>query len=78
MEDLFLANGKWNSAVLKKERWLYYLCITEHKAANVERVTSIQSITGRETLDYVFRTLDILEQSREHLCRGGALGTFNL
>lgn len=67
MKDLLLTNGKWNPAILKKERWLYYLCITEHNAANVERIDSIQSITGRETLDYVFRTLDILEHNRKHL-----------
>lgn len=60
-------NDKWNAALLKQHRWLYYLCITEHNAINVERVSAISDITGKETLLYVLRTLELLEQCRDKL-----------
>lgn len=53
--------GKLNTKLLEEEPWLKYLVLTDNDAVNRERVDSIDSITGRETLDYVFRTLDILD-----------------
>ena len=47
----------------KSEKWYQYLYYTEHRAVNVERLEQIENVTGHETLDYVLRTLDILEQS---------------
>lgn len=60
-------NGKWNAELLKSERWLYYLCLTEQNAINVERVSAIKDITGQETLQYVLRTLALLEQCKDKL-----------
>lgn len=62
-----MKNGKWNSELLKKEKWLYYLAITTNNATNCERVESIDSITGKETLDYVMKTLEALENIKENL-----------
>lgn len=67
MYENLKVNGKWNSEVLKQERWLYYLAITNNNAINCERVESINSITGQETLDYVMRTLEALESIKENL-----------
>ncbi len=47
---------------LKKERWLCYLTVTEYDAVNRERVARIADISGRETLKYVLRTLEILDR----------------
>ena len=47
----------------KSEKWYQYLYYTEHRAVNVERLEQIENVTGHETLDYVLRTLDILERS---------------
>jgi len=47
----------------KTEKWYQYLYFTENRAVNVERVEAVGSITGRETLDYVLRTLEVLERS---------------
>ena len=60
-------NGFFNADLLKKERWLYYLCITNNNATNIERVSSIREITGKETLHYVLKTLDILESMQYEL-----------
>lgn len=67
MYENLKVNGKWNSEVLRQERWLYYLAITNNNATNCERVESINSITGQETLDYVMKTLEALESIRENL-----------
>ncbi len=42
-------------------RWLRYLTDTDNIYVNAERVTSINSISGRELIEYVMRTLDILD-----------------
>lgn len=60
-------NGRWNVILLKQEKWLYYLCLTENNATNVERVSAVRDITGLETLQYVLRTLDILDECKEKL-----------
>lgn len=67
MYNDLMINGKWNSEILKKERWLYYLAITKNNAINCERVDSIASITGLETLNYVLRTLKVLERIKDNL-----------
>ena len=48
-------------------QWLYYLCITQQNAVNVERVSAIKDITGQETLQYVLRTLALLDQCKDKL-----------
>ncbi len=67
MFENLIINGKWNSEILKKEKWLYYLAITKNNATNCERVDSISSITGKETLAYVIRTLEFLETQKDKL-----------
>lgn len=56
-----MVNGKLNSELLKENKWLYFLAITKNNATNCERVESMDSITGKETLAYVLRTLEHLE-----------------
>ena len=60
LDNLFTENG-FNASLLKEEKWLQYLCITKNLSTNIERVEKISEITGRETLSYVLRTLEILE-----------------
>ena len=43
------------------EKWYEYLYYTENSAVNIERIEKVGDITGRETLDYVMRTLAILD-----------------
>ena len=45
------------------EKWYQYLYYTENIAVNMERVETVESITGRETLDYVLRTLAVLDMA---------------
>lgn len=44
------------------EKWYEYLYYTENVAVNIERVEKVEDITGRETLQYVLRTLSILDK----------------
>ncbi len=50
---------------LEKEAWLSYLYYTEHHGVSMERVESVEQVSGRETLSYVLRTLAILEADYE-------------
>lgn len=65
MIKIFNETGKFDSEVLKRNPWLKYLLITKNNSVNTERVSSISSITGMETADYVLRTLDILDNDTE-------------
>ena len=47
------------------EQWYQYLYYTENDAVNIERVDTVEGITGHETLDYVLRTLKILEENEK-------------
>ena len=62
-------NDKWNAELLKQHRWLYYLCVTEQSAVNVERVSAMKDITGTETLQYVLRCLGLLEQIKDKITK---------
>ncbi|SEP67315.1 Methyltransferase domain-containing protein [Lachnospiraceae bacterium NE2001] len=44
------------------EKWYEYLYYTENVAVNIERVDKVEDITGRETLQYVLRSLSILDK----------------
>jgi hypothetical protein len=55
-------DGSLNMEVLDKNPWLKYLVITDNISTNRERVHRIADITGKETIDYVLTTLDILEE----------------
>lgn len=61
--EIILGDGTcFEAERLEKEAWLAYLYYTEHHGINMERVESVEQVCGRETLAYVFRTLEILEQ----------------
>lgn len=60
-------HGEWNKTLFEHNKWLEYLCKTHENSINVERVKAVRDITGYETLQYVFRTLSILEQKKEEL-----------
>lgn len=47
---------------LENEAWLSYLYYTEHHGINMERVEVVEQVSGRETLSYVLRTLEVLEE----------------
>ncbi|MBR4733893.1 MAG: methyltransferase [Lachnospiraceae bacterium] len=47
---------------LENEAWLSYLYFTEHHGINMERVEVVEQVSGRETLSYVLRTLEVLEE----------------
>ena len=54
------------------EKWYQYLYYTENIAVNMERVETVESITGRETLDYVLRTLAVLDMAAGHFAHEAA------
>lgn len=47
--------------VLKKEKWLMYLYLTNEKKVNLERIESISEISENSVLNYVEKTLQILD-----------------
>ena len=58
----FNSDGSTKRGVLSDNRWLKYLCVTDNVYVNTERVDSMDAISGKETLKYVLRTLDILDE----------------
>ena len=44
-------------ALQAREPWLEYLSNTRHRLVNLERVEAVEELSGRETLDYVLRSL---------------------
>ncbi|CAM4239803.1 class I SAM-dependent methyltransferase [Lederbergia lenta] len=58
-----------NKSVLKKEKWLNYLYVTEQKNINLEQVQSLSDIGEHPVLQYTERTLQVLNRldiSLEH------------
>ena len=63
MIKITLQDGRqFDAKCLEEEKWLSYLYYTENHGINMERVEVVEQLSGRETLSYVFRTLDILEE----------------
>ena len=61
--EIILGDGaRFEAERLEKEAWLAYLYYTENHGINMERVESVEQVCGKETLSYVFRTLELLEQ----------------
>ncbi|MBO4291486.1 MAG: methyltransferase [Lachnospiraceae bacterium] len=58
--------AEFDAERLENEKWLSYLYYTEYHGVNMERVDVVEQISGRETLSYVLRTLEILQ---EDACR---------
>ncbi len=60
--QITLSDGmSFDSGLLENEKWLSLLYYTENKSVNMERVEIVEQVSGKETLSYVLRTLDILE-----------------
>ncbi|MBO4347025.1 MAG: hypothetical protein J5840_05235, partial [Lachnospiraceae bacterium] len=61
-ERYFDENGDVRRVLLKENKWLEYLTQTDNVYVNAERVASIGEISGRETVTYVLKMLDILDE----------------
>ena len=61
-ENYFDNQGNVKEDLLQDNPWLRYLTETDNVYVNAERLESISSLTGKETLMYVFKTLDLLEE----------------
>ena len=59
--------SSFDEELLGREKWLSYLYYTENKGVNIERVEAVEQISGKETLSYVLRTLDILDKNKAGL-----------
>lgn len=63
--EIILEDGiSFEADRLETEKWLSYLYYTEHHGISMEHVEVVEQVSGRETLSYVFRTLDFLEGDR--------------
>ena len=62
IEKYFDENGIVKPGVLSENPWLRLLTETDNIYVNAERIRSVSSISGRETVEYVMRTLDILDE----------------
>lgn len=49
------------AAASGEDRWLKYLTETGHVYVNAERMNSVERVSSRETVMYVMRTLDVLD-----------------
>ena len=61
-DKYFDCDGNIREGVLGDGKWLEFLTETDNVYVNAERLESIGSLSGKETLMYVMRTLDILEE----------------
>ena len=61
-DKYFDCDGNIREGVLGDGKWLKFLTETDNVYVNAERLESIGSLSGKETLMYVMRTLDILEE----------------
>lgn len=61
--EIRLEDGRtFESERLEEEKWLSYLYYTEHHGISMEHVEVVEQVSGRETLSYVLRTLELLEE----------------
>ena len=61
----FDSEGNIKEGVLDGNRWLKFLTETDNVYVNAERLESMGSLSGKETLMYVMKTLDILDEIAE-------------
>jgi ubiquinone/menaquinone biosynthesis C-methylase UbiE len=67
LKSLNLINSiKSKNDIPSKEKWLKYLFCTSQKNVNLRNVSDISKISSRVTLDYVKRTLEVLEQEKDN------------
>ena len=62
-EFYFDADGQAKPEQLAKNRWLAYLTQTDNVYVNAERLERMRDVSGRETVEYVMRTLDVLVEA---------------
>ena len=62
MEIVLEDGASFAAERLESEAWLSYLYYTEHHGVSMERVEVVEQVSGRETLSYVLRTLELLEE----------------
>ncbi|MBR1567927.1 MAG: methyltransferase [Lachnospiraceae bacterium] len=67
IEKYFEESGEVREQALAENLWLKYLVETDNIYVNAERVDSMVNISGRETIEYVMRTLDILDEDKKSL-----------
>ena len=53
---------KGNREVLRNETWLKHLVLTKENKVNLERIESVNDLSANQTLQYVEKTLQVLEQ----------------
>ena len=51
-------------AILKKEKWLRYLYITDQNKINLERLNAVSELSNNKVLEYVERTLNIAKNAK--------------
>lgn len=61
-DKYFDKDGNVKDGVIEGNRWLKFLTETDNVYVNAERLESIGSLSGKETLMYVMKTLDILDE----------------
>lgn len=61
-EFYFDTDGQVKPEQLAKNRWLAYLTQTDNVYVNAERLERMRDVSGRETVEYVMRTLDVLDE----------------
>ena len=54
--------GELKEEAIGENRWLKFLTETSYIYVNMERVESVEQLSGRETVLYVMRTLDVLDE----------------
>lgn len=60
-DKYFDKDGNLREGAVDNNLWLRYLVQTDNVYVNAERLESMSSLSGKETLLYVFRTLDIFQ-----------------
>ncbi len=61
-DKYFDKDGNLREGVLEGNKWLYFLTQTDNVYVNAERLESMGSLSGKETLMYVMKSLDILDE----------------
>lgn len=62
IEKYFEKDGQVKPEALAENQWLRILTETDNIYVNRERISSVSGISGRETVEYVMRSLDILDE----------------
>ena len=61
-EKYFDENGDVRDEAVRKNRWLKFLTETSHVYVNTERMESVEKVSTKDTVFYVMRMLDVLDE----------------